>query len=354
MIKVHILYEHGEDFTPYCCSQIRLLRPLAHPLNDKIEVSWGRSYEPADVVIVDRCWKPGVSVEIAQELVEKIKANQGCLIYSIDDNLLDLKTEGIIPTGLSQEQLMVVRYFLRKADGVIVSTEKLKERFLRFNSNIFVIPNTLDEQLLEGVNIPPKPLSNSRKVVGYMGTYTHDADMMMVLQPLREILRKYDNKVELQLVGGISDIAVLHSLEGLPVRVLEVGSKNSPYPDFMPWMVKNIKWDLAIAPLEDNVFTCSKSDIKFLDYSALGIAGIYSKVLPYKNTVRHLETGYLAENNNESWREALELLLFDDPLRQKLATQAQNYVFSERILQQTATKWQETIISVITTANSIK
>lgn len=352
MLKVHIIYEHGGDLNPYSCSQIRLLRPLTHPLNDQIEVSWGESYQPADVVIVDRCWKPAISVEVAQELVEKIKANNACFIYSIDDNLLDLKPGGIIPTGLSQEQLMVVRYFLREADGVIVSTEKLKERFLQFNSNIFVIPNNLDERLLEGVNIPPKSLFNERKVIGYMGTYTHDADIMMVLQPLREILRKYDDKLELQFLGGISDIAVLQALEGLPVRVLKIDDKTVQYPEFMPWMVKNLQWDLAIAPLEDSVFTRCKSDIKFLDYSALGIAGIYSKVLPYENTVRHLETGYLAENNTEAWREALELLLFDDVLRQKLATNAQEYVFSQRILRCTANKWLEAILSVLTAKNS--
>ena len=352
MLKVHIIYEHGGDLNPYSCSQIRLLRPLTHPLNDQIEVSWGDSYEPADVVIVDRCWKPAISVEVAQELVGKIRANDGCLIYAIDDNLLDLKTAAIFPTGLSQEQLMVVRFFLREADGVIVSTENLKERFSRFNSNIFVISNSLDERLLEGVNIPPKPPFNQRKIIGYMGTYTHDADIMMVLQPLRETLRKYDDKLELQFLGGISDIAVLQALEGLPVRLLKIDDKTVQYPEFMPWMVKNLQWDLAIAPLEDSVFTRCKSDIKFLDYSALGIAGIYSKVCAYENTVRHLETGYLAKNNTASWREALELLLFDDVLRQKLATNAQQYVFYQRILRCNANKWQEAIISVLTTKNS--
>lgn len=347
MLKVHILYEYGGDLNPFSCSQIRLLRPLTHPLNDKINVSWGRSYEPADVVIVDRCWKPGISVEVAQELVEKVKANQGCLIYSIDDNLLDLKVEGIIRSGLSQEQLMVVRYFLREADGVIVSTEQLKQRFLRLNPNIFVISNTLDERLLEGVNIPSQALSKSRKVIGYMGTYTHDADIMMVLQALRETLRKYQDNLELQLLGGISDIAVLQGFEGLPVRVLCIEDKTVEYPEFIPWIVKNLEWDLAIAPLEDTVFTRCKSDIKFLDYSALGIAGVYSRVPAYENTVRHLKTGYLSENNTESWREALELLLFDDALRHKLATQAQEYVFSTRILQQCAVQWQNAILSVV-------
>jgi glycosyltransferase involved in cell wall biosynthesis len=117
-------------------------------------------------------------------------------------------------------------------------------------------------------------------------------------------------------------------------------------------MSSNIYWDIAIAPLEDNSFTRCKSDIKFLDYSALGIAGIYSRVAPYEKTVRHLETGYLANNSTEDWVKALDLLLKDDSLRQKLARRAKEYVLSARMLKQCAKNWHKAILSIVNQRNA--
>ena len=97
--------------------------------------------------------------------------------------------------------------------------------------------------------------------------------------------------------------------------------------------MKNLSWDVGIAPLENTIFNRCKSDIKFLDYSALGFPGIYSRVPSYEGTVQHLETGYLVENTPSAWTEALDVLLANTDLRTQLALNAQEYVFSTRTLQ---------------------
>jgi glycosyltransferase involved in cell wall biosynthesis len=95
------------------------------------------------------------------------------------------------------------------------------------------------------------------------------------------------------------------------------------------------------------MFNRCKSDIKFLDYSALGFPGIYSRVPAYEGTVRHLETGYLVENTPSAWAEALDELLSNNDLRTQLALNAQEYVFSSRTLLQGAIRWREAIFSII-------
>src|SRR5581483_11858752 len=96
-----------------------------------------------------------------------------------------------------------------------------------------------------------------------------------------------------------------------------------------------------------------KSDIKFLDYSVLGIPGIYSRFVPYERTVRHLETGYLASNDTQSWTEAFERLLTDDSLRLNLAEQAREYVLSNRTLKQCAHQWREAILAIANQQNGL-
>jgi processive 1,2-diacylglycerol beta-glucosyltransferase len=348
VLKVHVLFEHSADFRPHGCSHIRLLLPLTYPSNaEAFVLSQGTSYASADVVIVERMWKWNISLSMAEELVERIRRNNACLIYTLDDNLLDLSPEEPLQKGFTTEQLMAMRYFAREADGIIVSTEGLKERLSRLNNKIVVVPNALDERLVKDRELSSKTANgdHGRKAIGYMGTYTHDADLMMVLQPLREVLRKHSDTWELQLIGGIADSAILQAFYDLPIRVLNVG-KNGEYPDFMRWMAQTVQWDLAIAPLEDSPFTRCKSDIKFLDYSVLGIPSIYSQVTPYEKTVRHLETGYLAHNHPEAWGEAFEFLLSDDSLRQKLARQAQDFVVSTRTLEHCAHNWRHAILSI--------
>ncbi|MEI2421731.1 hypothetical protein V6O07_15755, partial [Arthrospira platensis SPKY2] len=45
--------------------------------------------------------------------------------------------------------------------------------------------------------------------------------------------------------------------------------------------------DIFIAPLEDNLFNRCKSGLKFLEYSALGVPGVYSHLEPYQDLVQH-------------------------------------------------------------------
>jgi glycosyltransferase involved in cell wall biosynthesis len=347
MIQTHILYEHAGDLRPHACSYIRHLLPLSHPANSAaFHLSWGRHYEPADVVIVERFWKP-INPWSLESFLSRVRSDKCFLIYSLDDNLLDLTPDRLgwqwHPTS---EGLMTVRRFAEEADGIIVSTALLADRLAELNGRIHVVPNALDERLFVKRPAPPDGPISGRKVLGYMGTVTHDADLEIISRALRNVLMRHNGGVEFQLIGGCSSPAFLKSLDGLPIRVLDVGA-NARYPKFVRWLTENVRWDLALAPLEATPFTRCKSDMKFLDYSALGIPGIYSQVPAYEGTVRHLETGYLVQNDSDEWEAAIECMLADDSMRCTLARNAEEYVRSNRMLEQLAHCWQEVIALIV-------
>ncbi len=339
---LHVVFEHGEVERPYGASYIRDILPLTHPLNaEAFSVTYGPAYAPADVVIVERLWKPDLTPKIVEDLVRRSRRDGACLVYSIDDVLLDLE-------HVSVDQRMLVRYFAREANGIIVSTENLRRRLSRLNDKVVVVANALDEHLFteRGARVRPRPRDDGRKVIGYMGTFTHDGDLMMVLQALRQVLGGHGGSVEFELVGGTGDPSVIEAFRGLHVRVLHLDPIDTEYPRFVPWMFENMRWDLGIAPLEDSVLNQYKSDIKFLDYSALGIPGIYSRVPAYQGTVRDGENGRLVPNTPEAWAEALEFMLTDDRLRDEMAGRAQEYVFGERTLEHRATDWRKAILEI--------
>jgi processive 1,2-diacylglycerol beta-glucosyltransferase len=352
MPHVHVIEEHGPDGRSFGSAHIRLLRPLGHPANQpRIRMSHGFTYQPAEVVVVQRMWKPGGSLAAAEQLVDAVRRDGGKLIYEIDDNLLDLNElrTGTGAPPLPSEALMTVRYFAREAHGITVSTEPLKQRLLNLNTNIAVINNALDERLFGERSAGGRacvrrriPARSKRVVIGYMGTLTHDADVMMVLKPLREVLRAHWRRLEFQVVGAVADPAMYRLFDDLPVSFLNVG-RNDDYPDFVRWMLEHARWDLAIAPLEDSAFARCKSDIKFLDYSALGIPAVYSSVPSYQASVQNGETGVLVNNNADEWTDALETLIADDALRRHLAQRSQQYVFANRVLRHRASDWADAI-----------
>ncbi|MFV2044528.1 MAG: hypothetical protein ACC700_15005 [Anaerolineales bacterium] len=341
-IKVHILYEYGSDMRPHASSFVRLLRPLTHPLlRDRVLVSHGLNYyeEDVDVVILDRLWRPDVRPDLAEKLLETIRRNNVKVVYCVDDNLLDLPEERA--DWPKEHHLQVFRLFLTEADKVVVTTEALRERLSSFNSNIMVMYNALDERLLLGGRLPPvQPwIGNTKTVIGYMGTRTHDEDLKIVLPALRTLWERYPEQVRFEVLGVLADTKSASMFSEIPVRFIGPPQPEAEYPLFMLWFTSRVKWDIAISPLRDSPVTRCKSHIKYLDYAAIGSAGIYSVSPAYTGSVKHMETGWLATNEHEAWLEALERLFIDKPLRERLAYNAGHDLYGNHVLARRADMW---------------
>jgi glycosyltransferase involved in cell wall biosynthesis len=342
MLHVHVMCEPYGG-TLQTATYVRTLLPLCHPANaSAVSVTYGMEYRPADVVLVERRWLPDYGA--ARRLVARARLDDVPVIYVTDDNLLELDAGANHGGYITPEHRTVIEYLAREAEGVIVSTAELKKRMSAFHRRIAVVPNALDERLVAGRGAR-RPAAGDQVVIGYMGTATHDADLLLIIDALRSVLRDGGGAVEFQLVGGVRDAATLAPLRGLPVRVLKAGD-GMAYPAFMRWFAAAADWDLAVAPLKDTLFTRCKSDLKFVDYGALGIPTVFSNVTPYADTVRHLRTGYLAENTVAAWRGALAAMIGDRELRESIGRNARDYVLSKRTLSRCARRWVTAIRAI--------
>jgi hypothetical protein len=346
MPTVHLLCEQfaGELRSS---SFVRLLLPLTHPTNaPHFEVTTGTNYQKADVVVVERTWLQ--DPDKVEDLLECVRRDGACLIYSIDDDLLVLGRPGPLQKPfMTAAKVRLIERLAREANGIIVSTERLKTRMLSCNNNVFTVPNAIDERLFaDGSPLPSaQPVRCGRLVMGCVGTCTHDDDLAMIVGALRRSLVKHQGTLELELVGFIGDPASLEPLAGLPVRVLRPDDA-MPYPEFIPWLRAHACWDFALAPLVDNAFTRCKSPLKFFDYAALGIPGIYSRTPTYEDAVVHGETGYLVDNAEPAWEQAIDHLVSSAPARVGPARRARDHVLGRHTLRHQGASWRDAIQAI--------
>jgi glycosyltransferase involved in cell wall biosynthesis len=334
--KVHVFCEYGNDGTyMFDVATIRLLNPLWF-LNDqrKIELTYGGSlYDApdADIYIVERAWRDNLEQNEIFDLIRRSRALRGRLVFEIDDNLLD-------HTDVKLQTKNNIRLLARNADLVVVSTSRLRERLLRLNPCVAVIPNTLPRSLLKDV---PHPSAVTDMItIGYMGTATHQKDFNMIKLPLLQLLYKYSDRVRLEIVGALSDTSDLNMLPN--TKILNP-DKSSRYDEFWPWMRANLHWDFGLAPLKTDSFTICKSDIKFLDYAALGISGVFSRHPAYMDTVVDGINGLLAYDTPQAWFGVMERLVLDGDLRERMARSAFEQLGDSRTTESAAHLWEEVL-----------
>ncbi len=103
-------------------------------------------------------------------------------------------------------------------------------------------------------------------------------------------------------------------------------------------MCKSSTMTLQSPPLADNIFNHCKSSIKYLEYSALGIPGVFSRITPYAGLITNSVNGFVASDIHE-WQQAIIRLIEDVQLRVEIGAAAQEGVRQQWLLGDHAWQW---------------
>ena len=339
-------------------AHIRVLEWLQHPsICDRLDVQFleiddflndtHRMFE-LDAVLIQRNVLQPHSV---QPLINICRDRNLPIVYEIDDNLLqvpaDKDTNGVYARSAPSIQAIATA-----AARVIVSTEPLAVRMRQFNERVTVIPNVISESTwLKPIeaDVLPEAVTNlptdTFKVL-YMGNSSHAEDLAMI-RPVFEQLKRDGIKARLVLIGGESEVA-----ENAPDWYTRVSIPQGieSYDLFVSWF-RNVAatCDLAIAPLVANEFNQYKSPLKFLQYSAVGLPGIYSNVTPYKEVVADRVDGILVDNDAESWYQAINDAFSNRTELNSLAVAANQKVIKEYLMSSFANSYVEVFTEALQT-----
>lgn len=325
------------DVHTAACAQIRLLRPMQQ-LQPHCRLDW--AYDPRqagfaapdaerlreiDLIVVQRAF-PG---EDTAAMLEAIFASGKPVVYETDDLLIDLPADNPHHEAFSRRR-PYIEDTMRRAHALVVSTPMLAQRLAPYNARVVVLPNLLDYPSFY------RPLPDNRRQVNIAvaGTSARAGDFMLIDAALRTICDAYGSRIRIKFIGAMPESWVGHAnAEAVPFA-LEYGAYAA--------RMKGLELDIGLAPLADNPFNACKSAIKWMEFSALGMAGVYSHVPAYRDVIAQGKTGLLVDNRPEKWVTALRLLIDNPDFRREIALSAQLEVSRAHSLQRHAPRVLDT------------
>lgn len=332
-------------------AHIRLLRPLEvlakqFPIDARpVSISWllKGGITKLDAVIVQRDALPP---EYTDALIEALRIRGKPLLYEIDDLLWEIPPDHG-DHGIKDVHKVSMKKLIRAATIATASTDHLADALREQGCPVNIIPNGLDETLwasplpadfLDGVGAE-NGLIKGRPTLLYMGTTSHSEDLKMIAPAVERLRSQFTDLHIVQIGGGTL-------LPG--AREIKVPYEALDYPDFVLWFRAVCSYvTIAIAPLRDNSFNLSKSDIKCLDYGFGLVPAVYSKVGPYQRSVVDGVNGLLCENDSDAWYIALNKLLCDAELRAGIKARSLVFAQERGVSRQTALQWQSILTKSI-------
>jgi hypothetical protein len=208
---------------------------------------------------------------------------------------------------------------LRLCDGAIVTNEFLAARVRAFcDIPCAVVPNFLNhEQIALNARIMTAKRATSyatdgTPTIGYFsGSPSHNRDFAVVAPALARLLAR-DPRLRLRVVGFLDSHPAMAPFRD---RVEIV-----PLQDFLNLQRLVGEVEVNIAPLQDNVFTNCKSELKFFEAAAVGTLTAATPTFTFAQAIRDGENGFLAPAPR--WEEAIDQVLALGPSYAAMAERA--------------------------------
>lgn len=274
--------------------------------------------DQADTLVFQR-----TSSLAALQDIERYKTEKR-IVYDLDDNVWNLNPASPAFGYYNRPRILInIEHALRLADVVTTSTKELAERLLRHNKNVVVIPNYLPDRYW---NVEKR--ETVRLTIGWAGSVTHWDDLRMISKVVEQVLDEFPD-VELALAG----------MDAYPFRHSRIKKlepvKLEEYPELLA------QFDIGLAPLADDSFNECKSDLKFLEYAAVGIPVIASRVAAYSGSISNGVNGFLAKNHKD-WLTYLRRLIEDQALRKSIGSKAKEFAES-RLISKNIRHWESVL-----------
>lgn len=217
---------------------------------------------------------------------------------------------------------------MRMADGLILSTEWLRNKYKEYNENIWVCKNGLDlgryaKDRAEhpGVNI------------GWCGATGHTMAFQNVMEAIERVMKELPYTNFISIGQPFANALVERGIE--PHRLVSVPwTSIELYPNAMTM------FDIALAPARESNWYRAKSQLRYYEAAATGAATVGTGWL-YDEIVDGI-TGLKVETGSaDEWYEKIKLLATDHQQRRKMQTIARSVAYEEFDIMNRRRQWMD-------------
>ncbi|WP_431821623.1 glycosyltransferase [Burkholderia sp. F1] len=295
--------------------------------------------EEGGLVIMSRTASPA-----ALPMLEWMRVHDVPYVCYLDDNFWELT--GDTPLAHFYQSAPVRITLDRAMQGarhILVNAPRLGEYIkARYPSaRITHLNAPFDFALIDGLPAPVKPDGEVR--VGFAGSISRAEDFVEILPALKRLRDTFSN-VTLVFFGYCPPELIGES------RVTFVPHVSS-YSEFIR-LKASYGLDIGLAPMAGLTSNLYKTNNKYREYGAMRIAGIYTNVSPYKESVTDGVTGLLVEHNPDAWYRALETLVNDAALRERIADAACADIRRNYAQNVVAAQWREFLLAAAAEAQA--
>lgn len=293
-LSVPLVLAHNADMTG--CGHYRIIQPHnalkeaglidGQVAGEYLSVTELERYNPDSIILQRQIG------ETHYQLIKRMKAfSRAFKVFELDDYLPNLPVKSVHRSTMPKDVTKSLRRVLTCVDRFVVSTEPLAEALSAMHGEIRVVKNRLDPRWW-------KDLASERRVsgkprVGWAGGSSHTGDLEMIADVVKELAKE----VEWVFFGMCPDklrpyVHELHS--GVDI-------------DKYPAALARLNLDLAIAPVEQNLFNECKSNLRLLEYGACGFPVVCSDLVCYQGDLPVTRV----RNRFKDWVDAIRMHLAD-------------------------------------------
>lgn len=287
--------------------------------------------------------KPGGALypgdEMEEAFLADVKRNGPRVVYEVDDDLERVPKENPVKKPWSFPGYIArTRELMRACRLVTTTTPYAAENLRAIHPEVRVVPNGVNAAIWE---VPPPREEGGELRIVWAASPMHVEDARLLIGPFRVLFRKYGH-IKLVLAGG--RFPQLES--ALPANRVEYAGAVADI-NAWPGFARSLRPDIWLAPLVDSKFARSKSNLKWLEGTALMAPVVASDVEPYRADPDGEMLPCARVRNTREWVMALSVLIESREHRAALAEQAWRVAQQHYTAQHSADAWMRVIEEVI-------
>ncbi|HYG18609.1 MAG TPA: glycosyltransferase family 4 protein [Ohtaekwangia sp.] len=231
---------------------------------------------------------------------KKFRSSRARMVYDFDDAIwIDVVSANNKALGWLKDAGKTAR-IIAMADLVFAGNAYLAGYAKKFNSNVAVIPTTIDTEHYR----PGPRRENGPVVIGWSGSVSTIEHFEHAVPALQKIKERYGSRISIKVIGDGQYKSEALGILGRPWNF------SSELHDLQ-------EIDIGIMPLPDDEWARGKCGLKGLQYMALEIPTIMSPVGVNSEIIQDGINGFLADSE-EAWIEKLARLIEQPSLRQRI------------------------------------